>query len=291
MPKFALPFAAMVAALALAGPAGAAVPGPDPSTMTVQTGDFTQVGVASSSSFSSGPLSAELRDYENSTVAGTRLPAVISLAILAPTAATASQVYAHAAASFLVAFAKSAAKHHATVRFGAPRPLTIGDQSQLLTLSASYHLKRRHRRFTYTVRLLAVVVRQDSAVGLVVAVAPVHESIRAATVQLATDMVTHMRAGQIPINEAPPMVPGPYQLNGSLTAQPGAWSGNPTGYSYQWDRCDTTGSNCQPIANATTQTYTPAPADVGSTLEVTVTATNEDGTSQTAQSAPSTVIQ
>jgi hypothetical protein len=290
VPRFAVPLVAVIAAFSLAGSAGAQPAGPDPSTMTVQSGDFTQVGVASSSSFSSGPLTAELRGFQNSTVAGTRLPAVISLAILAPTADLAGQVYTSAPASFVVAFAKSAAKHHATIKLATPQRLAIGDQSQLLRLSASYHVKRRHRRLTYTVHLLAVVVRQDSAVGLVVALAPANESIRAATVQLATDMVTHMRAGQIPINHAPPTVAGPDQLNESLSAQPGAWSGNPTSYSYQWYRCDITGHNCLPIANATAQTYTTGPADVGSTLEVAVTATNEDGTSPATQSVQSAVI-
>src|SRR4051794_19493595 len=48
-----------------------------------------------------------------------------------------------------------------------------------------------------------------------------------------------------------------------LTTTNGSWTGSPTKYTYQWDRCDPTGDrvNCVPIPGATEQSYTAATAD------------------------------
>jgi len=77
----------------------------------------------------------------------------------------------------------------------------------------------------------------------------------------------------------------------TLTATNGSWSGSPTGFTYQWDRCDATGDrqNCTGIAGATAKTYTVAKADVGHKLRVRVTATNADG-SATKDSAGTGVV-
>jgi len=64
-----------------------------------------------------------------------------------------------------------------------------------------------------------------------------------------------------------------------LTTTNGQWSNSPTGYTYQWQRCDATGDrqNCVPIVGATSQSYTVQKDDVGHTLDAVVTATNADG--------------
>jgi hypothetical protein len=73
----------------------------------------------------------------------------------------------------------------------------------------------------------------------------------------------------------------------TLSADPGAWNGTGTlTYAYQWQRCDANGDNCQNIAGATGSHYTPTAADVGSTVRVVVTATNEAGTSTPTASTP-----
>jgi len=47
---------------------------------------------------------------------------------------------------------------------------------------------------------------------------------------------------------------------------------------YQWEQCDASGNGCSSLGGAaTSQTYTPASTDVGSTLRVIVTATNAGG--------------
>jgi hypothetical protein len=73
----------------------------------------------------------------------------------------------------------------------------------------------------------------------------------------------------------------------TLSADPGTWNGTGTlTYAYQWQRCDANGDNCQDIAGATGSHYTPTAADVGNTVRVVVTATNEAGTSTPTASTP-----
>jgi hypothetical protein len=65
----------------------------------------------------------------------------------------------------------------------------------------------------------------------------------------------------------------------TLNASRGTWSGNPTSFSYQWDRCDSVGDrrNCAAIPSATAASYTLQKADVDHKLQVRVTARNADG--------------
>ena len=73
----------------------------------------------------------------------------------------------------------------------------------------------------------------------------------------------------------------------TLSADPGTWNGTGTlAYSYQWQRCDANGQNCHDIAGATGSSYTPRDADVGGTVRVAVTASNDAGTSAPTVSAP-----
>lgn len=58
----------------------------------------------------------------------------------------------------------------------------------------------------------------------------------------------------------------------------GTWTGTPPiTYSYQWLRCGAEGSGCSDISGATSSTYTIASADLGHSLEVTVTAKGSVG--------------
>jgi subtilisin family serine protease len=87
-----------------------------------------------------------------------------------------------------------------------------------------------------------------------------------------------------PVNSAPPTISGVAQVGQTLTASSGTWSGNPTAYSYQWQRCDALGSSCA-ATGAAGPTYTIVEADTGHALRVVVTATNASGRSQSAASA------
>jgi hypothetical protein len=92
-----------------------------------------------------------------------------------------------------------------------------------------------------------------------------------------------------PANTALPTISGTPQEGQTLTASKGTWTDNPTSYGYAWSRCDENGNSCSTIAGANAATHLLARADVGSTLRVTVTATNKDG-SASATSAPTAPI-
>lgn len=93
-----------------------------------------------------------------------------------------------------------------------------------------------------------------------------------------------------PANTAPPTISGPPVEAQTLSATPGTWSGSPTpSFTYQWQRCNTSAANCAPISGASAPTYAAVAADVGSRLEVAVTATDSGG-STTASSAATSVV-
>jgi hypothetical protein len=75
-----------------------------------------------------------------------------------------------------------------------------------------------------------------------------------------------------------PSISGVLQLGGSVTAEPGIWSGSgPVTYSYQWQSCNPSGSECAPIEGATEASYLVGSGDQGSTLQVKVTITSPLG--------------
>ncbi len=105
----------------------------------------------------------------------------------------------------------------------------------------------------------------------------------------ATPVVT--AAAVAPMNLSPPSVSGSLVSGQVLTASPGSWSGSPAPtFTYQWQRCDGGGANCVAISLATASTYTLTGADVGSTIRVTVTATNTAGSAGPVSSAATGVV-
>jgi len=80
--------------------------------------------------------------------------------------------------------------------------------------------------------------------------------------------------GNTPANTSPPTVTGTAVQDETLSASTGEWSGAPSGYAYQWERC---GGSCSSIAGAGGSTYTLVAADVGSQVRVRVTASNGNG--------------
>ena len=107
----------------------------------------------------------------------------------------------------------------------------------------------------------------------------------------ATSAATAIVQLSPPTNTSPPTISGTSQDGQTLTASNGSWSSPlPMTYTYQWQRCDPSGNNCNPIQDAVVATYTATSGDVGSTLEVTVTASNSDG-STSASSAPTPTVQ
>lgn len=93
-----------------------------------------------------------------------------------------------------------------------------------------------------------------------------------------------------PANTVPPVITGTVQDGYLIAVSTGTWTNSPTGYSYQWRRCDGAGGNCADIAGATSASYTLVAADVDGTVRAVVVALNDGGTSAPAVSGASSVV-
>jgi hypothetical protein len=91
-------------------------------------------------------------------------------------------------------------------------------------------------------------------------------------------------------NTSLPVVTGTAALNETLTTSNGTWIGGATGFSYQWQRCSSAGTNCVNIGGATATTYTLTSADGGHTIRSTVRATNVNGQSPAVASVATSVV-
>jgi hypothetical protein len=101
----------------------------------------------------------------------------------------------------------------------------------------------------------------------------------------ATDVVSSSKPPQM---RSRPSISGKVAIGEELTANPGEWTGSPQ-FSYQWQRCDANGNNCDNIAGATARTYGIRNADKDHTLRVRVTARTGGG-SESATSDRTTVV-
>ena len=98
-----------------------------------------------------------------------------------------------------------------------------------------------------------------------------------------------------PRNTARPTVSGVAKVGEELTADPGSWTGAPSSFAYQWQRCDVDAAVCFAVPGATGSTYGVRLADLGYRLRVRVRATNSNGSgvafsTLTAVVVPSTPI-
>jgi len=102
---------------------------------------------------------------------------------------------------------------------------------------------------------------------------------------------TAVVVGAVPVDVTPPTISGQARVGGSLMEQHGDWTNEPTAYSYQWERCTSSGSECKPIFRATEQSYVPEAIDAGHELVVEEVAANATGPAvKGAESAPTAVI-
>ena len=85
-------------------------------------------------------------------------------------------------------------------------------------------------------------------------------------------------------NTALPVVTGTAAVNKSLTTSTGSWATGGAPYSYQWQRCSSTGTGCVAISGATATKYKLTSADAGRVVRSAVRATNVNGASSPASS-------
>lgn len=88
----------------------------------------------------------------------------------------------------------------------------------------------------------------------------------------------NLRISTPPQNTALPTITGDNNVVGTeLTATDGTWGGTtPIDFGYEWLRCETP-DDCESIGSASDSTYTLAPADIGNTIRVRVTASSDGG--------------
>ena len=113
---------------------------------------------------------------------------------------------------------------------------------------------------------------------------------------MAGDGTSNGAAQQVPVpllkpsNTSPPLISGLVTQAQTLTATHGSWTNSPTSFADQWENCDSSGNNCQPIAGATSTSYTLAAGDVGKTIRVRESASNAGGTGVAVSSAATAVV-
>jgi hypothetical protein len=111
----------------------------------------------------------------------------------------------------------------------------------------------------------------------------------AGTAQSKPTDVVKKAPPQAPKNTTEPSISGTAQQDQTQTANGGQWNGNkPIDLSYRWRRCDTKGGDCVQTT-VTSQTYTVGSDDVGHTLRVLVTASNNVGSAAAISNATSVV--
>jgi hypothetical protein len=171
-----------------------------------------------------------------------------------------------------------------TIVFGGIRGIGGGDAAFMapLTLSLPHRLR---------LAMVLEVVRVDRAVQVLYLLgAPNTTIVSAEATGLVSIVAARMRAGLIPVSIAVPTISGIAKEGQALSGDVGSWTNAPNAYALQWLRCDAVGANCLAIDGAVASGYLLTTADVGSTIELSVVATNAVGSSVPVTSAPSAVV-
>ncbi len=115
--------------------------------------------------------------------------------------------------------------------------------------------------------------------------ADVGSTLRVRVTAVNADGATNARSEQTEVvgtnaapltNTARPTITGEARVGQELTASEGTWTGNPTSFAFQWQRCDADSLTCAAVIGATGRTYGVRIADLGFRLRVEVTARKDD---------------
>jgi hypothetical protein len=94
-----------------------------------------------------------------------------------------------------------------------------------------------------------------------------------------------------PANTTAPTISGTPQAGDTLTESHGSWLPSSSTLAYRWESCDTSGAGCSPIPGATAQMYKLTSAEVGHTVVVQETASQNGTSSGPAASLPTGIVQ
>jgi hypothetical protein len=132
-----------------------------------------------------------------------------------------------------------------------------------------------------------------------VAQADVGSTMRVRVTAVNADGATNARSEQTAVvesnaaplnNTARPTITGEARVGQELSANEGTWTGNPTSFAFQWQRCDVDSLTCANVIGATGRTYGVRIADLGFRLRVEVTARTDNNRSGTATSNATAVV-
>ena len=99
-------------------------------------------------------------------------------------------------------------------------------------------------------------------------------------------------ATEPPVSTSPPTIEGEATVDSPLKGVKGAWEGTaPLSFEWQWLRCDGEGSECEPIEGAIEPNRPVKEIDLGSTLRLEVTASNEAGSDSERSSATAVITE
>jgi hypothetical protein len=132
-----------------------------------------------------------------------------------------------------------------------------------------------------------------------VAQADVGSTLRVRVTAVNADGSTNARSEQTAVvgsnaapltNTARPTIAGEARVGQELTASEGTWTGNPTSFSFQWQRCDADALTCANVIGATGRTYGVRLADLGFRLRVEVTARTDNRSGTAVSNATAIVV-
>lgn len=129
--------------------------------------------------------------------------------------------------------------------------------------------------------------------------ADVGRTLRVRVTAVNADGATNARSEQTPVvvpnaaplsNTARPTITGDARVGEELTASEGTWTGNPTSFAFQWQRCDVDSLLCANVVGATGRSYGVRSADIGFRLRVEVTARTADRSGVATSNATGIVV-
>jgi hypothetical protein len=169
-------------------------------------------------------------------------------------------------------------------------PSDASARARLSALPASWSAGRIHHHAHCPISAYAIAASATSLTdeaGPVDLAAPLHPvSPAAATAAIEEPPPPPPPA---PTNTALPAISGTTTEGQTLKATNGTWSASPTSYAYQWQDCNALGEGCLDVSGAKSSTYTLKASDVGDTMRVVVTATNEGGSTPATSAATAAI--
>ena len=262
--------------------------------MVLTPGDFDGgAAVASEGSFSASPpaVATYRRSFRpGARLAGRRLIAVENRVVTFGEAETAAAEFDLVRRALATPSGRRLISDDYVEQFrGKPvrlKSINVGNPVSVRLGQEAFRVSIVLRTTAGRVEVAYTLVRVDQAIGVVELGAYPRAHLTTGPPILATArLAQHFNAAFTIRNTTPPSMVGTPQQGQTLTADSGRWSGAPSRFTYQWNRCDAAGANCAAIAGAVGQTYVVGVQDHAARLTVSVTAANSVSSSASTSAA------